>query len=60
MPWRCRNAPSWPTNLIGYNGLTSYGSPSYYAQTLFADSLGDQVQLVRLVTRILAHHGTVR
>ncbi len=21
------NAPSWPTNLIGYNGLKSYGSP---------------------------------
>ena len=34
--------------------------PVYYAQTMFADSPGDQMQLVRLLTRILAHHGTVR
>ena len=31
----------WGTNLIGYNGATSYGSPSYYAQALFAGHLGD-------------------
>jgi alpha-L-arabinofuranosidase len=37
------NAESWPTNLIGYNGLTSYGSPSYYSQKMFADALGTQV-----------------
>ncbi len=37
------NAQSWPTNLIGYNGLASYGSPSYYAQKMFGDSLGDTV-----------------
>jgi alpha-L-arabinofuranosidase len=37
------NAESWPTNLIGYNGLVSYGSPSYYAQKMLGDSLGDQV-----------------
>ena len=43
------NAPSWPTNLIGYNGMTSYGSPSYYAQTMFADSLGDQVAPSQIV-----------
>ena len=43
------NAPSWPTNLIGYNGLTSYGSPSYYAQTMFADALGDQVAPSQIV-----------
>ncbi|HVZ84641.1 MAG TPA: alpha-L-arabinofuranosidase C-terminal domain-containing protein [Terracidiphilus sp.] len=33
----------WETDLIGYNGLTSYGSPSYYAQVLFAQYLGDHV-----------------
>ena len=49
MPWRCRNAPSWPTNLIGYNGLTSYGSPSYYAQTMFADSRVTRCGLVELL-----------
>jgi alpha-L-arabinofuranosidase len=37
------NAQSWPTNLIGYNGLVSYGSPSYYVQKMLGDSLGDKV-----------------
>ncbi len=37
------HAPSWPTNLIGYNALKSYGSPSYYAETMLADNLGAQV-----------------
>ena len=37
------NAVSWQTNLIGYDGLSSYGSPSYYAQRMLADSLGDRV-----------------
>jgi alpha-L-arabinofuranosidase len=37
------SAQSWPTNLIGYNGLVSYGSPSYYSQKMFADSLGTTV-----------------
>jgi len=32
----------WETDLIGYNALNSYGSPSYYAQVLFAKYLGDQ------------------
>ena len=33
----------WETDLIGYNGLSSYGSPAYYAQVLFAQYLGDHV-----------------
>lgn len=33
----------WPTDLIGYDSLKSYGSPSYYAQALFAAHLGDSV-----------------
>jgi len=33
----------WATDLIGYDALKSYGSPSYYAQCLFAEHLGDQV-----------------
>ncbi|MBV9762055.1 MAG: alpha-N-arabinofuranosidase [Acidobacteriaceae bacterium] len=33
----------WDTDLIGYNTLTSYGSPSYYAQLLFSNHLGDEV-----------------
>ncbi len=31
----------WATDLIGYNALSSYGSPSYYAQALFAGHIGD-------------------
>jgi alpha-L-arabinofuranosidase len=33
----------WPTNLIGYNGLTSFGSPSYYVQSIFAKYTGEKV-----------------
>ena len=36
-------ARQWTTNLIGYDALTSYGSPSYYMQTLFAQNKGDRV-----------------
>jgi len=44
------NAPSWPTNLIGYNALSSYGSPSYYAQQMLADGHGDHVIASQLVS----------
>jgi alpha-L-arabinofuranosidase len=37
------NAPSWPTNLIGYDALHSFGSPSYWAQRMLAQGLGDHV-----------------
>ena len=43
------NAVSWPTNLIGYNGLVSYGSPSYYAQKMLGDSVGDHVAPSQIV-----------
>jgi alpha-N-arabinofuranosidase len=33
----------WTPDLIGYDGLTSYGSPSYYAQVLFASHRGNQI-----------------
>jgi len=33
----------WHPDLIGYNGLTSYGSPSYYVLSLFAEKIGDEV-----------------
>jgi alpha-N-arabinofuranosidase len=33
----------WPTDLIGYDALTSYGSPSYYAQKMFSSNHGDVV-----------------
>ena len=31
----------WSSDLIGYDALHSYGSPSYYAQVMFASCLGD-------------------
>jgi alpha-N-arabinofuranosidase len=33
----------WPSDLIGYDALNSYGSPSYYAQVMFSTHLGDQI-----------------
>jgi alpha-N-arabinofuranosidase len=33
----------WESDLIGYNTLTSYGSPSYYAQQMFSNYHGDKV-----------------
>jgi len=33
----------WPSDLIGYDALTSYGSPSYYAQKMFSTHHGDNV-----------------
>ncbi|MDN3655173.1 alpha-L-arabinofuranosidase C-terminal domain-containing protein [Ferruginibacter paludis] len=33
----------WDSDLIGYDALNSYGSPSYYVQKLFGNLLGDKV-----------------
>ncbi len=33
----------WATDLIGYDVLRSYGSPSYYAQVLFSNHIGDEI-----------------
>ncbi|HEY1649671.1 MAG TPA: alpha-L-arabinofuranosidase C-terminal domain-containing protein [Terracidiphilus sp.] len=33
----------WATDLIGYDALTSYGSPSYWVQVMFASNLGTEV-----------------
>jgi alpha-N-arabinofuranosidase len=33
----------WSTDLIGYDTLTSFGSPSYYVQKMFFNAKGDQV-----------------
>jgi alpha-L-arabinofuranosidase len=33
----------WRSDLIGYNDLVSYGSPSYYAQKMYKAYLGDVV-----------------
>ena len=33
----------WRSDLIGYDALSSYGSPSYYAQQMFSTHHGDAV-----------------
>jgi alpha-N-arabinofuranosidase len=33
----------WEPNLIGYDASSSYGSPSYYAQVMFSNHLGDEL-----------------
>jgi alpha-N-arabinofuranosidase len=36
-------AMQWEGDLIGFDALTSYGSPSYYAQVMFSTHLGDRI-----------------
>jgi alpha-N-arabinofuranosidase len=43
-------AYQWPTNLIGYDALHSYGSPSYYLQVMFDWLHGDVVLPTTLTT----------
>ena len=38
----------WATDLIGYNALSSYGSPSYWAQVLFGANLGTEAVAAKL------------
>jgi alpha-N-arabinofuranosidase len=33
----------WDTDLIGYDALTSYGSPAYYVQAMFSNNHGDAI-----------------
>ena len=33
----------WSSDLIGYDALTSYGSPAYYAQMMFSSMHGDEI-----------------
>ena len=38
----------WNTNLIGYDALRSFGSPSYHAQVMLARNKGDVVLPLKL------------
>lgn len=40
----------WSGDLIGYDALHSYGSPSYYAQVMFSTHLGDEILNAKLDT----------
>jgi len=37
----------WPTDLIGYDALNSYGSPAFYAQVMFNNNRGDEILITR-------------
>ncbi len=43
----------WDTDLIGYDALTSYGSPSYWAQVMFANHHGDEILSARMAGNTL-------
>jgi len=38
-----KGAMQWRTDLIGYDGLKSYGSPAYWAQQMFSAHHGDLI-----------------
>ena len=40
-------ARQWRPDLIGYDALAAYGSPSYYAMQMFSRNLGDEILPVR-------------
>ncbi|WP_372664742.1 LamG-like jellyroll fold domain-containing protein [Amycolatopsis kentuckyensis] len=42
------NQSNWPVNLIGFDAGTSYASPSYWVQQMFASTLGKQIVTSRL------------
>lgn len=47
-------ARQWGTNLIGYDALSSFGSPSYYVQKMFGTNRGDVILPVTLVPQGVA------
>jgi alpha-N-arabinofuranosidase len=51
----------WSTDLIGYNTLTSFGSPSYYVQKMFFNAKGDRIiPVTRIVPQTLPAAGSVQ
>ncbi|HKE22720.1 MAG TPA: alpha-L-arabinofuranosidase C-terminal domain-containing protein [Bryobacteraceae bacterium] len=42
------NGSQWESDLIGYDASRSYGSPSYYAQVMFASYVGDAIPETKL------------
>ena len=42
----------WATDLIGYDALNAYGSPSYYVQKMFYSNRGDAVLPISLTPQI--------
>ncbi len=40
---RQNGSMQWPSDMIGYNALTSFGSPAYYVEKMFYTHKGDRV-----------------
>ncbi len=47
-------ASQWGTNLIGYDAMTSFGSPSYYQEKMFGENKGDKVLPLQLAVEAKA------
>ncbi|HVX84019.1 MAG TPA: alpha-L-arabinofuranosidase C-terminal domain-containing protein [Phycisphaerae bacterium] len=47
-PNQAARSMEWATDLIGYDALSSYGSPAYYVQKMFIHNKGDDVLPVTL------------
>ena len=41
-------AMQWPTDLIGYDAGSSFGSPSYYVEKMFSENQGDEAMPVEV------------
>ncbi|HWD37904.1 MAG TPA: alpha-L-arabinofuranosidase C-terminal domain-containing protein [Fimbriimonas sp.] len=57
-------AAQWGTNLIGYDALTSYGSPSFYVQSMFGKNTGDvelpaKLEIVKPPAEPVVLHGAI-
>ncbi len=52
-------ARQWRPNLIGYNGLRCFGSPSYYAIRMFSGNLGNEILKATLDDSML-HYSVTR
>ena len=53
------NGRQWRPNLIGYDALSVYGSPSYYAIKMFSTDVGDEILPAKLDSRVL-HYSVTR
>jgi alpha-N-arabinofuranosidase len=48
----------WASDLIGYNALESYGSPSYYVQKMFNNNIGNKIVPVSVAGLPMIHVDT--
>jgi len=50
----------WESDLIGYDAMRSYGSPSYYAQVMFASHVGDETLASELENGAKVFHSVTK